>query len=413
MSKRRVVVTGLGAVTPLGIGVGTTWDRLLAGESGAGEIKAFDTSGHSCKIACDVWDFDPAAYFEKLELRRLDVYSQYGLVAAKEAIEDSGLQLDSEDRTRLGCILGTGIGGIHETEDMKMTFEKRGASRVSPFFIPKMMANALAGQVSIRFGLEGTSFVTSSACASSGHALGLAMREIQYGDADVVVTGGSEATITGLALAGFCTMKAVSTRNDDPKRASRPFDKERDGFVMGSGAAVLVFEELERAKKRGAKIYGEVVGYGSTDDAYHITAPHDDGIGAMRAMKIAMADAGAGLEDIGYINAHGTSTPLNDKIETRAIRQVFGDHASKLQVSSTKSMIGHLLGASGAVELAFCLLALHHGQLPPTINQTTPDPDCDLDYIPNEAREAQVEFAMSNSLGFGGHNTSLAVRRFS
>lgn len=412
MSKRRVVVTGLGAVTPLGNDMAGTWDRLLAGESGASLITEFDTSAHTCKIACTVRDFDPSTHFEKLELRRLDQYSQYGLVAADEAIKDSGLELDKEDRTRIGCILGTGIGGIHETEAMKVLYEARGATRVSPFFIPKMMANALAGQVSIRFGLQGTSLVTSSACASSGHAVGLAMREVRDGYADIVMTGGSEAAHTGLAVAGFCSMKALSTRNDEPTKASRPFDKNRDGFVLGSGAAMLVFEELEHAKARGAKIYAEVTGFGSTDDAFHITAPMDSGDGAVRAILGALEDAGLAAESVGYVNAHGTSTPLNDRIETLAIHKAFGDHARKLQVSSTKSMIGHLLGASGAVELAICALALKNGQLPPTINYETPDPDCDLDYIPNEAREAKIDVAISNSLGFGGHNTCLVAQRF-
>jgi 3-oxoacyl-[acyl-carrier-protein] synthase II len=412
MSKRRVVVTGLGAVSPLGHDLATTWDRLLAGESGAAEITEFDASNHPCRIACEVKNFDGSKYFDKLELRRLDIYSQYGLVAANEAMEHSGIDVSKEDPTRIACILGTGIGGIHETEDMKMTFESRGPGRVSPFFIPKMMANALAGQVSIRYGLQGTSLVTSSACASSGHALGIALREVRDGYADVVVTGGSEAAMTGLAMGGFASMKALSTRNDDPTRASRPFDKDRDGFVLGSGASVLVFEELERAKKRGATIYAEVVGFGSTDDAFHITAPQDSGDGAVRAIQLALQDGGIRTEQVGYVNAHGTSTPLNDKIESLALRKAFGAHADKLQVSSTKSMVGHLLGASGALELTFCALALKHGVLPPTINYETPDPDCDLDYVPNTAREVSVEVAISNSLGFGGHNTCLALRRF-
>jgi 3-oxoacyl-[acyl-carrier-protein] synthase II len=328
----------------------------------------------------------------------------------------SGLGLDSaemsaEERTRAGCITGTGIGGIHEIEASKALQIERGANRVSPFFIPKIMANAMAGQAAIRFGLRGTCYVTSSACASASHAIGLAMRTIQWGEADVMLTGGAEAATTELGLAGFCALKALSTRNDDPKRASRPFDKNRDGFVMGEGAAALVLEEYEHAKRRGAPILCELKGYGSTDDAYHITAPNEDADGPSRAMQLALRDAGIGVDAVQYVNAHGTSTHLNDKIETAAIRRVFGAHADKLCVSSTKSMLGHLLGASGAMELAACAMSIRDGSVHPTINYETPDPECDLDYVPNEARELHIEHAISNSLGFGGHNTSLVLAR--
>jgi len=412
MSRRRVVITGLGAVTPLGVGLPTTWDRMLSGESGAGPITRFDTSKHSCKFACDVWGWDPEQYFAKPEARKLDRYSQFFLVAANEAMQSSGLDLERTDRTRVGCILGTGIGGIHEIEASKVLQLERGADRISPFFVPKMMANAVAGQASIRYGLQGTCFVTSSACASSSHAIGLALRTIQWDEADVMLTGGSEAATTELGLAGFCSLKAVSVRNDEPKRASRPFDKDRSGFVMGEGGAAIVVEELEHARRRGAKVIAELLGYGSTDDAFHITAPAEDGDGPSRAMRQALADAKISPEQIAYVNAHGTSTVLNDKIETLALKRVFGDHAHKLAVSSSKSMLGHLLGASGAIELAVTALSVQRGQVHPTINYETPDPDCDLDYVPNTARDMAVPYAISNSLGFGGHNTCLLVGRF-
>lgn len=411
MSRRRVVITGLGAVTPLGTDLATTWEKLLAGESGAGPITRFDTGKHTTRFACEVWGWDPEKWFSKPEARKLDRYTQFLLVAADEAMRHSGIDMERTDRNRAGCILGTGIGGIHEIEASKVLQVERGADRISPFFIPKMMANAMAGQAAIRFGLRGTCFATSSACASASHAIGLALRSIQWGECDVMLTGGSEAATTELGLAGFCSLRALSTRNDDPKRASRPFDKDRDGFVMGEGAAVLVLEELEHARARGANIVGELLGFGSTDDAHHITAPAEDGDGPSRAMEQALRDAGIRPEQVAYVNAHGTSTELNDKIETRAIKRVFGDHARKLAVSSTKSMVGHLLGASGAIELAVAALSVQTGRVHPTINYTTPDPDCDLDYVPNTAREMAVDFAISNSLGFGGHNTCLLVGR--
>ncbi|MBX3464198.1 MAG: beta-ketoacyl-ACP synthase II [Planctomycetes bacterium] len=411
MAKRRVVVTGLGAVSSLGLDLATNWRNLLGGVSGAGPITRFDTSKHTCKFACDVWDWDTEKHFPRTESKRLDRFTMYYLVAADEAMRMAGLDMGREDRTQAGCITGTGIGGIHEIEASKLLQVERGADRISPFFIPKIMANAMAGQAAIRFGLQGTCYVTSSACASASHAIGLALRTIQWGEADIMLTGGSEAATTELGLGGFCALKAVSTRNDDPKRASRPFDRDRDGFVMGEGAAAIVLEEYEHARRRGAPILCELLGYGSTDDAHHITAPNEDADGPSRAIQMALRDAGIAADRVGYVNAHGTSTHLNDKIETAAIKRVFGEHARRLCVSSTKSMVGHLLGASGAIELAAACQSIHTGMVHPTINYETPDPDCDLDYVPNEAREVRLDCAISNSLGFGGHNTCLVVGR--
>lgn len=400
-------------MSPVGLDTETTWHNLLSGQSGARTLTRFDTSKHTCKFACDVWDFEPEKFFSRQEVRRLDKYTQYLLVASDEAMKGAGLDLDKEDRTRFGCILGTGIGGIYEIEASKDLYRERGADRISPFFVPKMMANAMAGQAAIRYGLEGTCFATSSACASSSHAIGMALRAIQWNEADIMLTGGSEAATTELGLAGFCSLKAVSTRNDAPDKASRPFDRDRDGFVMGEGATALVLEELEHAKARGAEILAELAGFGSTDDAYHITAPAEGGGGPSRAIRQALQDGGINPDSVVYVNAHGTSTPLNDKIETVALKKVFGEHARKLAISSTKSMVGHLLGASGAIELLAAVLSVQRGQVHPTINYETPDPDCDLDYVPNQAREMAVPVAISNSLGFGGHNTCLAVKRYS
>ena len=411
MSKRRVVITGIGAVSSLGIGMEKNWAGMLAGMSGAGTLTRFDTAKHTCKFACDVWDWDEAKYFPRTEAKRIEKFTMFYLVAADEAMKASGLDMGREDRTAAGVITGTGIGGIDEIEACKVLSINRGADRISPFFIPKIMANAMAGQAAIRFGMQGTCYVTSSACASASHAIGLALRTIQWGEADIMLTGGSEAATTDLGLGGFCALKAVSTRNDDPKRASRPFDRDRDGFVMGEGAAALVLEEYEHAKRRGAPILCELLGYGSTDDAFHITAPNEDADGPSRAMRLALKDSGVAADAVQYVNAHGTSTQLNDKIETAAIKRVFGDHARKLAVSSTKSMVGHLLGASGAIELAATAMAIKTGQVHPTINYETPDPELDLDYIPNEARELRIEHAISNSLGFGGHNTCLLLGR--
>ena len=391
MSRRRVVITGVGALSSLGLDLQTTWSKLLEGQSGAGLITKFDTEKHTAKFACEVWDWNSEDHFPKKESKRLELFTMYYLVAASEAMKSSGLDMDTEDRTRAGCITGTGIGGIQEIEASKVLQRARGADRVSPFFIPKIMANAMAGQAAIRFGLKGTCYVTSSACASASHAIGIATSE--------------------LGLAGFCSLKAVSTRNDDPKRASRPFDKDRDGFVMGEGAAAIVLEDYEHAKARGANILCELRGYGSTDDAFHITAPNVDADGPSRAMQMALKDGSLNPEDVQYVNAHGTSTFLNDKIETAAVRRVFGAHADKLAVSSTKSMVGHLLGASGAMELAACAMSIKNSVVHPTINYETPDPECDLDYVPNEAREMKVDCAISNSLGFGGHNTSLVISK--
>ncbi len=409
---RRVVITGLGTINPLGLDVETSWARVLGGENGVSLISRFDTSGHTAKIAAMV-DWNPDDEFPGPAQRKLDPFTMWALLAAREAMRDAGLEgvleLPEEERQTFGSIIGTGIGGITGIEEQHIVMQEKGARRVSPHFIPRIMANAVSGQVAIEQGLLGTAFTTSSACASSAHAIGMAWRSIKSGESDLVVTGGAESATTPLGLAGFCSAKAVSTRNDDPGAASRPFDNDRDGFVMGEGCGILVFEELERAKKRGAKIYAEVKGFGSTDDAYHITAPKEDGGGPARAMGLALKTAGVNPDEVDYINAHGTSTAYNDAIETRGIRRAFGDHADKLCVSSTKSMIGHLLGASSAVELVMTALSIADGRVHPTRNYTTPDPDCDLDYIAGAARELKVRNALSNSLGFGGHNVSICI----
>lgn len=409
MGRRRVVVTGVGGITSLGCSSDITWEGLVQGRSGIDIVKSFDPADFTSKVVGEVNDFNPLDYFAKPEARKMDRYTQFAVVTAGAALEDSGLDLDQEDRERMGCILGTGIGGIRELEDQKEVLDKRGPGRISPFLIPKMMPNAMSGVVSIRFGLQGTNFVTGSACASSGHAIGMAFRSIQYGESDIVVTGGSEAAVTPLALAGFCSLKALSTRNDAPQQASRPFDKGRDGFVLGEGAASLVFEEYEHAMKRGATIYAEVAGYSATADAYHITAPKEDGKGPARAMTMAVKDAGLEMTDIQYVNAHGTSTPYNDAIETTALKLAFGSHAEKLAINSTKSMVGHLLGGAAAVEFVVTVLSIRHQTVHPTINQEEPDPHCDLDYVPNEARDLKIKAAVCNSLGFGGHNACLVA----
>jgi 3-oxoacyl-[acyl-carrier-protein] synthase II len=409
MERRRVVVTGLAGICALGSDKDTVWDALLEGRSGVARITYFDPSAFSTQIGAEAKAFDPLQFFSKPESRKMDRYTQMSAACADMAIKDSGLDLAQCDRTRIGCILGTGIGGINEMEEQKELLLQRGPSRVSPFLIPKMMPNAMSGVISIRHGLMGPNFVTGSACASAAHAIGTSFRSIQHGEADIVLTGGSEASITPLSLAGFCSLKALSSRNDDPAAASRPFDRDRDGFVMGEGSAVLVFEEYEHAKKRGARIYAEMKGYAATADAFHITAPKEDGEGPARAMELALKDAGLGREDIQYINAHGTSTPYNDVIETRAIKKTFGDHAFKLVVNSTKSMVGHLLGGSAAIEFMVTLLSISHGAVHPTINLENPDAECDLDYVPREAREVIVRNALCNSLGFGGHNATLVA----
>lgn len=411
--RRRAVVTGLGLLTALGHDRETCWSNLLEGKSGVGPIDAFDVSEFPVRFAATIRDFDPTVLLSKPDARKSDPFVQYGIWATDEALRQAGLHGDVPDPDRTGVIIGTGIGGIVEIEEQHTKLIKRGPGRISPFLVPKMMANAVTGQVSIRYGLCGPNYAVSSACASGSHAIGLALRTIQYGDADVVVTGGTESATGPLGLAGFCAAKALSTRNDDPQRASRPFDRDRDGFVMGDGAGILILEELEHAKKRGANIICEVVGFGQTGDAYHITAPREDGVGGRKAMTLALQDADLNPEDVTYINAHGTSTPYNDAIETRAIKASLGDAAHKACISSSKSMIGHLLGASGGAEGVVCALSIQSGTVHPTINLENPDPECDLDYVPNTARDCRIDACLSNSLGFGGHNVTVAFRRFS
>jgi len=410
--KRRVAVTGLGLVTPLGNTVAATWEAMVAGRSGAGPITRFDPGQLPVKFACEVKGFDPTLYLDKKEARRFDLFTQFAMAAAVQAVTDACLEQtwNQVDLQRVGVIIGSGTGGIATFEEQCRTYLEKGPSRVSPFFVPMFMANVASAVVSMRYGAKGPNYCTVSACATSGHALGDAFRLIQHDEADVMITGGSEAAITPLALASFANMKALSERNDDPATASRPFDKDRDGFVMGDGAAVVILEEWEHARKRGAKIQGEIVGYGMTADAYHITAPSPDE-GAHRAMRLAMADGGIRPEQVGYINAHGTSTPHGDAAETAAVKAVFGEHARQLIFGSTKSMTGHLLGAAGALEFTVCALALRDGIIPPTINQFTPDPACDLNSAPNHAVRRPIEVALSNSFGFGGHNVTLALRR--
>lgn len=412
--KRRVAVTGLGLVTPLGTTAAATWEAMLAGRSGAGPITRFDPALLPVKFACEVKGFDAGLYLEKKEIRRYDPFAQFAMGAAVQAVNDACLEgkLGALDLRRVGVIIGTGTGGLTTFEENCRAYVEKGPSRVSPFFVPMYMPNVASALVSMRYGVKGPNYATVSACATSGHSLGQAFRLIQHDEADVMIAGGAEAAITPLAVAGFANMKALSERNDDPPTASRPFDRDRDGFVMGDGAAVVILEEWEHARARGARSYAEMIGYGMTADAYHITAPSPDGAGAQDAMRLAMADAGIRPEEVGYINAHGTSTPLNDRTETLAIKRVFGAHAKKVPISSTKSMIGHLLGAAAAVELCATVLAIRDQMLHPTINHETPDPECDLDYVPNEKRRAAVEYAMSNSLGFGGHNSTLVIGRF-
>src|SRR5436190_132133 len=418
--KRRVVVTGLGCVTSLACQVEELFKRLLAGESGVHPLRILDTERFKVKFGGDVYDWTPekwAAAFiekpdsftEKKEIKRLDRFSQFAMVAGYQAIQDAGLDFAKEDLTRCGVILGSGIGGLHEIEEGCLKLFEKGPDRVSPFVVPKMMLNAAGGNISIRYGLRGINYSVATACASANNAIGDAAQAIQRGVTDVIISGGTESAITQMGLSGFQNMKALSTRNDDPARASRPFDAERDGFVLSEGAGLLVLEELEHARKRGARIYCEVLGFGASADAGHITQPDDQGTGAARAMSDALADAHLNAGDIGYINAHGTSTPLGDKAETQAIKRVYGEHARKVSISSTKSQLGHSLGASGGIELVITVKAIVHGVIPPTINLTYPDPNCDLDYTPNSARERRFTHAMSNSFGFGGHNASVIV----
>jgi 3-oxoacyl-[acyl-carrier-protein] synthase II len=409
---RRVVITGMGTVNSLCSDLPGYWSALCAGRSGIGYIEQFDTSRHKVKIAGEVKGFDPEKTLDSRVVRRLDRFAQFAVVAAQAAVKDSGLDFGKEDPFRCGVIFGSGIGGLNEFEEQHTKFISGGPGRVSPFIVPKMIVNSASGNISIQFGLCGPNTAIATACASAAHAIGDAMRTIQYDYADVMLSGGSEAGITPMGLAGFIQARALSDRNDDPKSASRPFDKDRDGFVLSEGAGVLVLEELERARRRGAHIYGEMLGCGNTADAYHITAPHPCGTGAAMAMRAALRDAHLNAEDIQYINAHGTSTPLGDEAETKAIKDVFGPYAKRVAISSTKSMLGHLLGASGAVELIATALSIQHSVVHPTINYRTPDPVCDLDYVPNTAREMKVRRAISNSFGFGGHNSCLVVGAF-
>ncbi len=412
MKKRRVVITGLGVLAPNGNSSSEYWDALAVGKSGIGPISYFDAENLSVKIAGELSDFNPEDHFERKEARKLDPFTTYALVTAREAISQSGLDQSGVDMERVGVILGTGVGGIQTLEDQHDVYSSRGQRRVSPYFVPKMIANIVAGQIAIEHGFQGPNHIVISACASGTDGIGTAARTIQYGDADVVVTGGTEASITGLCISGFANIKALSTRNDDPTAASRPFDADRDGFVLGEGSATLILEEAEHAKARGATILAELAGYGATDDAYHITQPAEGGEGAIRAMRNALKDADINIEEVDYINAHGTSTPFNDKTESAAILSLFGEHAHNLKVSSTKSMTGHSLGASGALEAVACVQAIQHSKLPPTINYTTPDPECTLDYVPNKAQKADVNVTMSNSFGFGGHNGVLVIKRW-
>ncbi len=402
----------MGALTPVGNTVRETWDALLEGKSGVGLITRFDASDMQAHIAAEIKNFDPEDHFDHKEIKKLDVYSQFAMVTARQAVEDAGLKQGDFDPDRVGVITGVGIGGILTFEEECIKCHTQGPRRISPFFIPKMIGNIAAAHIAIDQGFKGPNFNVMSACASANHALGTAMRAIQYGDADIVVSGGIEAGVTPLAVGGFCALRALSTRNDSPETASRPFDAERDGFVMSEGAGILILEELEHAKKRGAKIYAEMVGYGATDDAFHITAPTEDGEGSARAMRLALKDAGLVPEDIDYINAHGTSTPMNDKGETQSIKTAFGEHAYKLKVNSTKSMVGHMLGAAAGVEAIVCVMSIQTGMLHPTINLTHPDPECDLDYVPGKAQKVDVKIALSNSLGFGGHNSAIVIKRY-
>jgi len=409
----RVVITGLGVVTPLGNQPDVFWNSLVAGQCGIDRISAFDATPFDTQIAGEVKNFDPTPAFPSpKEIRHTDRFSQFGVFAAHHALLDSGLELDRENCDEIGVIIGSGIGGLATTTKQHKILLDRGPDRLSPFMIPMLIGNMASGIFSMYKNLRGPNYATCSACATANHAIGEAWRTIKMGDAQAIFAGGAEATVVPVGIGGFCAMKAMSRRNDDPKHASRPFDRERDGFVMGEGAGVVVLEELEHAKKRGAKIYCEIVGYGNTADAYHLTAPSPDGEGAARCMKMALKNGGLNLEDVSYINAHGTSTPQGDACETQAIKAVFGQLAKRIAVSSTKGATGHMLGAAGAVEMSVCALAIKHGIVPPTINYQVPDPECDLDYVPNTARELKVNAVINNSFGFGGHNASIAAKKF-
>jgi len=412
VSTRRVVLTGLGALTPIGNTVDEFWSALLQGRSGVGPITKFDATDYPTRIAGEIKNFDPLAFVDKKDARRLDPFLQYAMACAVMAVQDAALDTEKVDGTRFGVLIGSGIGGISTLLETHKTLLDKGPDRVSPFFIPMMIINMASGLVSMRFGAKGPNSSVVTACATGNHAIGDSFKIIQRGDADVMIAGGSEAMVIPLTIAGFCSMKAMSTRNDEPTKAMRPFDADRDGFVCGEGAGLVILESLDHARARDARIYAEIVGYGLTSDAHHLTAPDPEGDGAARAMTAALRDGGLDASAVGYINAHGTSTPYNDKFETLAIKRVFGDHARHLAVSSTKSMTGHMLGAAGGVEAIATALALHHGVLPPTINYETSDPECDLDYVPNQARKHDVEVALSNAFGFGGTNATLAFRTY-
>ncbi|MDI7258941.1 MAG: beta-ketoacyl-ACP synthase II [Thermodesulfobacteriota bacterium] len=411
--RRRVVVTGMGLVIPVGIGVETAWENVCAGKSGIGPLTRFDSDGFETKIAGQVKGFNPELYIEKKEVKKMDLFIQYAMAAAKEAMEDARLSITPENSEQIGVIVGTGLGGLPTIEKYHKILLERGPGRISPFFIPMLIANLASGHIAIQYGAKGPNTCVVTACATGAHCIGEAFRDIVYGDAEAIIAGGTEANITPLTVGGFNAMRALSTRNDEPEKACRPFEKNRDGFVVAEGAGIVVLEELEFAMKRNAKIYAEIIGYGYTGDAYHITAPSPDGDGAIRCMKMAIKDAGLRPEEVDYINAHGTSTPLNDMTETLAIKAVLGEHAKKVPISATKSMTGHLLGAAGSTEAIFTVLALRDGILPPTINYEEPDPECDLDYVPNVARRQPLNVGMSNAFGFGGTNATIIFKKFS
>jgi 3-oxoacyl-[acyl-carrier-protein] synthase II len=408
---RRVVITGVGVVSPLGSGNSKNWDALVHGRSGIGQITRFDASDMPVRIAGEVKDFNPDDYIDKKEIKKMDLFIQYAMGAAHFAMEDSGLQITAENAERVGVLVGAGLGGLPTIEKYHSAFLEGGCKKISPFFIPMLIINLAPGHISIKYGAKGPNISSVSACATATHSIGDAFHIIKRGDADAMIAGGTESTVTPLGIGGFAAMKALSDLNDNPEAASRPFEKTRSGFVMGEGAGIVILEEYEAAKKRGAKIYAEIVGYGLTGDAYHLTAPAPDGEGAARCMNMALKNAGVNPEQVGYINAHGTSTPMNDLYETMAIKRVFGNHAGKVKISSTKSMTGHLLGAAGGIEAVFTCMAMDTGIIPPTINYVEPDPECDLDYTPNTAQEAKIEYAMSNNFGFGGTNASLLFRK--
>ncbi|WP_081683458.1 beta-ketoacyl-ACP synthase II [Arenimonas composti] len=411
MSQRRVVVTGMGIVSPVGNTLAAAWDSITAGRCGIGPITHFDASAYATRIAGEVRDFDPKAFLSPKDVKKMDPFIHYGIAACLQALDDSGLEVTEGNAERIGALVGAGIGGVRGIEDSAVALHEGGPRKVSPFYVPSTIINMLPGQLSIMKGLKGPNFSAVSACATSNHSIGMAMRMIQYGDADVMVAGGAEHGCTPTSVAGFCSMKAMSTRNDEPAKASRPWDKDRDGFVLGDGAGILILEEYEHAKARGARIYAELAGFGASSDAYHMTAPSENGEGPARCMASAFKDAGVTAEQIGYLNAHGTSTPLGDLAETLAIKRALGEHAYRTMVSSTKSMTGHLLGAAGGVEAIFTVMALHTGVIPPTINLDEPGEGCDLDYVPNTAREQQIDVAVSNGFGFGGTNGTLVFRR--